>query len=130
MKERVGGDLIHKVGLDEQKADGALKEAGTSVKDVAGGLDPSSIMGMLGGGGGAAGLASKLEQDYLGKLTGKLGLDPSVAARVKDMVLPALMSLVQSKGGDLLGSLTGKGGEGLGGDLAGKLGGLGKMFGK
>jgi len=128
LKDKVGGELVQKTGLTGEKADAAVNEAGASLKNITENEEPSSLMEMISG-GGAAGLTQKFGQDYLGRLTGKLGIEPSTAARVKEMVVPALMSLLQNKGGDLMGSLLGGKGEGASG-LAGKLGGIGKMFGK
>ena len=129
LKGKIGGDLLQKAGLPSDKAGAAIEEAGASLENITKNESPSSLMEMFTS-GNAAGLTNKLEQDYVGRLTSKLGLDPSIAGRVKDMVLPALMTLIQSKGGDMLGSVLGGKGGSLGGDLAGKLGGLGKMFGK
>ncbi len=129
LKNKIGGELMQKVGLPGDKAGAAVEEAGASLENITRNESPSSMLEMFTS-GNAAGITGKLEQDYIGRLTSKLGLDPSMAARVKDMVLPALMSLIQSKGGDMLGSVLGGKGGSLGGDLAGKLGGLGKMFGK
>lgn len=129
LKERIGDEVAQRTGLDRTKADAAINEAGSSLNDVAEKEGPASLMEKLSG--GSAGIAGLLENDYVSKLTSKLGIEPSTAAKVKDMVIPALMGLLQSKGRDMLGSLMGgKDGQGMAGDIAGKLGGLGKMFGK
>ncbi|MCB0790843.1 MAG: hypothetical protein H6595_11830 [Flavobacteriales bacterium] len=138
LKEQVGGDLMQKVGLDQQQTNGAIETAGDSVKDViggGGGLDLGTVLNLFSkeqNSSAANDLLGKLSSDYLGKLTGKLGLDAGKAASVKDLVIPALMSLLGNKVGgnkDMLGSLLGDAGKGLLGGLGDKLGGLGKLFG-
>ena len=129
LKEKVGNEVVERTGLDRSKADAAISEAGASLNDVAEKEGPASLMEKLSG--GSAGITGLLENDYVNRLTSKLGIEASTANKVKDMVLPALMGLLQSKGGDLLGSfMGGKDGEGMAGGIADKLGGLGKMFGK
>jgi hypothetical protein len=130
LKERIGGELTGRLGLNKAQADGAVEEANSSMEEVMT-RDPSALMELLSQGNatGAKGLLGDVEGNYLGRLTGKLGLDAGRAAQVKDLVLPALFSLVQEQGASMLGSVLG-GSAGLPGDLAWKLGGLGKMFGK
>lgn len=138
LKDKVGGDLIGKIGLDPKQADGALKAAGDTVQDVVGGegADLSSVLNLFSkdsNNSGANDLLGKLGSSYLGKLTGQVGLDGSKAASVKDMVIPVLTSLLSDKIGgnkEMLGSLLGGKTAGMLGGMAGKLGGLGKMFGK
>ena len=138
LKDKVGGDLVNKIGLDPAKADGAIKAAGSSVQEVIGGkgVDLSSVLNLFSkdaNSGGANALLGSLGQNYLGKLTGQVGLDATKAAGVKDLVIPVLTKLLSDKvGGDksaLTGLLGGKAGDLLGG-AGGKLGGLGKLFGK
>lgn len=138
LKEQVGGDLMQKVGLDQEQTNGAIETAGDSVKDVisgGGGLDLGTVLNLFSkeqNSSAANDLLGKLSSDYLGKLTGKLGLDAGKAASVKDLVIPALMSLLGNKVGgnkDMLSSLLGDAGKGLLGGLGDKLGGLGKLFG-
>lgn len=124
LKDKVGGDLINKIGLNDGQANGALAAAGDSLQELVKSKG-GDIAGLLGQGGGD--LLGQLGQSYLGKLTGQVGLDAAKAGSVKDLVLPALMGLL-SNNKDLLGTLVGKAG-GLG-DIAGKLGGIGKLFGK
>lgn len=137
LKEKVGGDLLSKVGLDQTQADGAIKAAGSSVQEViGGGADLSSVLNLFSKNGNNAGgndLMNKLGSNYLGKLTGQVGLDASKAGSVKDLVLPLLTSLLSEKIGgnkDMLDSLLGGKAKDIVGGLSGKLGGLGKMFGK
>ena len=129
LKEKIGDEVAQRAGLDRSKADAAINEAGASLNNVAEKEGPASLMEMFSG--GTAGISGLLENEYMGRLTSKLGIDHATADKVKGMVIPALMGLLQSKGGDLLGSfMGGKDGQGMAGDIAGKLGGLGKMFGK
>lgn len=130
LKDKVGGDLINKIGLNDGQAKGAIDAAGSSVQDLIKGQggDLSGVMALFSQGGGGGDLLGQLGQNYLGKLTGQVGLDSAKAGSVKDLVLPALMNLL-SGNKDLLGSLLGGKAGGLG-DIAGKLGGIGKLFGK
>lgn len=138
LKDKVGGDLIGELGLDPAQADGALKAAGNSVEDVIGGTgaDLSSVLNLFSkesNNSGANDLLGKLGSNYLGKLTGQVGLDGAKAGSVKDMVIPVLMNMLSEKIGgnkEMLSSLLGGKAGGMLGDMAGKLGGLGKMFGK
>lgn len=136
LKDKVGDDLLNKVGLDQSQADGALKAAGSSVQEVVGGgTDLSSVLNLFSKEGNSTGgndLLGKLGSNYLGKLTGQLGLDAGKAASVKDLVIPLLTNMLSEKIGgnkDMLGSLLGGKGKDIAGGLSGKLGGLGKMFG-
>lgn len=138
LKDKVGGDLIGKLGLDPAQADSALKAAGDTVQDVVGGngADLSSVLNLFSkesNNTGANDLLGKLGSNYLGKLTGQVGLDGAKAGSVKDLVIPLLTSMLSEKIGgnkEMLGSLLGGKAGGMLGDVAGKLGGLGKMFGK
>ncbi len=134
LKDKVGGDLINKIGLNDGQANGAIEAAGSSVQELLKGQggDLGSVMSLFGKGGGGGDLLAQLGQNYLGKLTGQVGLDSLKAGSVKDMVLPALIGLLGDKLGgnkDLLSSLIGGKAGGLG-DIAGKIGGIGKLFGK
>jgi hypothetical protein len=68
--------------------------------------------------------------NYLGKLTGQVGLDAAKANSVKDMVIPVLTNLLSDKIGGSAGALTGLlGNLGGGGDIADMAKGmLGKRF--
>ncbi|MCB0794830.1 MAG: hypothetical protein KDB88_08845 [Flavobacteriales bacterium] len=138
LKDQVGSQLLEQIGLDQKQADGSLNAAGDSLKDVIGGgdgIDLGDVLNLFSkdkNSTGADQLLSKLGSDYLGKLTGQVGLDAGKASSVKDLVLPALMSLLGDKVGgnkDMLSSLLGGAGKNLLGDLGGKLGGIGKLFG-
>ncbi len=137
LKDKVGGDLLSKIGLDQSQADGAIKAAGSSVQEViGGGADLSSVLNLFskdGNNAGGSDLLKTLGSNYLGKLTGQVGLDASKAGSVKDLVLPLLTNMLSEKIGgnkDMLGSLLGGKAKDVVGGLTGKLGGLGKMFGK
>ena len=135
LKDKVGGDLMNKLGLNKEQADGSVHAAADSVQETVQGGDLSSLTSLFSKGpndAGANAAEGKIEQNFMSKLTGQLGLDAGKAASVKAMVMPVLMNLLQDKiGGDkgMLGSLMGgKAGDMLGGAKE-KLGGLGKMFG-
>ena len=138
LKDQVGGDLIGKLGLDQGQADGAINAAADSVKDVVGGgdgFDVSDALSLFSKGSNSSGadaLLGKLGTDYLGKLTGQVGLDAGKAASVKDLVMPVLTSFLTEKiagNKDMLAGLLGNAGKGLLGGLGDKVGGLGKLFG-
>lgn len=138
LKDKVGGDLIGKIGLNESQADGALKAAGTSVQEVIGGqgVDLGTVLNLFSKDSntpGANDLLGSLGSNFLGKLTGQVGLDAGKAGSVKDLIMPLLANMLADKIGgnkDMLGSLLGGNAGNLLGDVAGKLGGLGKLFGK
>jgi len=135
LKDQVGSDLMTKLGLDAGKADGALNAAASSVQEVVGGqgIDMGTILNLFSNetnGSGANALLGQLGQNYLGKLTGQVGLDAGMANSVKDMVIPAITALLSDKIGGNAGALQGLlgnlgGASGLG-DMAKGM--LGKMF--
>ncbi|MFN3874797.1 MAG: hypothetical protein ACK4L7_02650 [Flavobacteriales bacterium] len=135
LKNAVGQDLTGKLGIDAAKVDGILKAAGDSVKDSVGqGLDLSAALNLFSkdaNNAGADALLGNLGQSFLGKLTGQLGFDAAKAGSIKDMVLPALTNLLSDKVAGNKDALAGLlGGKDLLGEVAGKLGGLGKLFGR
>jgi len=79
---------------------------------------------------GANDLLGQLGQNYLGKLTGQVGLDAAKANSVKDLVMPVLTNLLSDKIGGNAGALQGLlGNLGGGGDIADMAKGmLGKLF--
>lgn len=137
LKEKVGPDLIGKVGLDQGQVDKVLGAAGGSVKDLVGGkgVDMGSVLNLFSktaNNPGANDLLGRLGQDLVGKLTGQVGLDASKAGNIKDMIMPVLTDLLSEKVGGNAANLKGLlGGEGLAGmadQAKSKLGGLGKLF--
>lgn len=137
LKDKVGGDLIGKIGLNESQADGALKAAGSSVQEaLGGGADLGSVLNLFSkdsNSPGANDLLGKIGGSFLGKLTGQVGLDAGKAGSVKDLIMPLLTNMLADKIGgnkDMLASLMGGNAGGMLGGVAEKLGGLGKMFGK
>lgn len=137
LKSAIGGDLTGKLGLDNAKADGALNAAISSVKEVIGskGADMGTLMNLFSkdaNNSAANGLLGDLGTNYLSKLTGDMGLDAAKAGSVKDMVIPVITKLLTDKIGgnkDLLGGLLGGGLKDKVSGLAGKIGGIGKLFG-
>lgn len=133
LKDKIGPDLINKLGLPSDKADQAVEAAGSSVKEVIGdkGLDMGSLLNLFSkdsNSSGANDLLGKLGANYLGKLTGQVGLDAGKATSVKDMVIPAITALLSDKIGGNLGNLQGLLG-GKGGSLGDTAKGmLGKLF--
>lgn len=138
LKGKVGGDLVGKLGLDKGQADGALQAAGSSVQEVIGGkgADLDTVLNLFSKDSnttGANDLMGRLGSTFLGKLTGQVGLDVGKAGSVKDLIMPLLTNMLAEKIGgnkDMLGSLMGGKANELMGSVGGKLGGLGKMFGK
>jgi hypothetical protein len=135
LKDKVGADLMNKVGLDASKTDGALNAASSTVTELLGGkgIDMSTVLNLFSKDDntpGANDLLGQLGQNYLGKLTGQVGLDAAKANSVKDMVIPAITALLTDKIGGNAGALTGLlGNLGGGGNLADMAKGmLGKLF--
>ncbi|MEZ4755526.1 MAG: hypothetical protein R2817_01725 [Flavobacteriales bacterium] len=123
LKDKVGADLMNKVGLDASKTDGALNAASSTVTELLGGkgIDMSTVLNLFSkdtNTPGANDLLGQLGQTYLGKLTGQVGLDAAKANSVKDLVMPVLTSLLSEKIGGNAGALQG---------LLGNLGGGGKV---
>ena len=134
LKDNVTADLMNKIGLDSGQADRAVVAAGDSVQEVVKGQGSNlgGLMDLFSKGPGGDDLLAQLGQNYLGKLTGQVGLDSAKANSVKDLVIPAIVTLVTDKLGgnkNLIASLLGGKAGGLG-DIAGKLGGIGKLFGR
>lgn len=133
LKDSIGPDLINQLGLPGDKADQAVEAAGSSVNEVIGskGLYMGSVLNLFSkdnNSSGANDLLGKLGANYLGKLTGQVGLDADKATSVKDMVIPAITALLSDKIGGNLGNLQGLlGGKGGSrGDTAKGM--LGKLF--
>ena len=158
MKGQVASALAEKAGLDLGQAEKAVPLAGDSIKEgimgaVTGGKS-GDVMSMLssltggGGGGGAmgalAGLAdggggvggmmknmvfAGIAKNFVGKLTGQLGIPAGIANTVSTMALPMIMGKISGAANDA------SEGEGInaaglmkvlggGGGAAGLLGGL------
>lgn len=155
MKGQVAGALAEKAGIDLGQAEQAVPLAGESIKEgimgaVSGG-NSGDLMSMfsgltgggdagggiggaisgLTGGGGAGGMMKNMvfagiAQNFIGKLTGQLGIPSGIANTVSTMALPMILNKVKgaasTEGGELdaagLMKMVG------GGDAAGLLGGL------
>ncbi|WKZ64848.1 MAG: hypothetical protein QY325_08710 [Flavobacteriales bacterium] len=137
LKAKLQGELTGKLGVDPSKVDGIVNAAGDSVKEGMGqGLDLSAALNLFSKDANDAhgsALLGSMGESFLGKLTGPLGFDAAKAGSIKDLVMPVLTQLVTEKVGgnkNLLSGLLGGGGKDLLSGAAGKLGGLGKLFGK
>lgn len=137
LKSTIGSDLTRKLGIGAGELDGIVHAAGASVQESLGkGFNLGSAVNLFSkeaNNAGANALLGQIGQSFLGKLTGQLGFDAGKAGSIKDMVLPALMSLLSEKVGgkqDMLAALLDGQAKGILGDAAAKLGGLGKLFGK
>ncbi len=135
LKDKVGADLMNKVGLDATKTDGALNAATSTVTELLGGkgIDMGTVLNLFSNSANSASandLLGQLGQNYLGKLTGQVGLDAGKANSVKDLVMPVLTNLLSDKIGGNAGALQGLlGNLGGGGDIADMAKGmLGKLF--
>lgn len=153
VKGQVVGAIAEKTGLATDKAEQTIPLAGESITEgimgaVSGG-NMDGILGMLqgavsGGGSGGGGLMDNpivkgIAGNFIGKLTGSLGMDNGIAGTISSLALPMIMSKIggaaQAHGdtdgidagsvmgalgldaGDLLGGLAGGG---AAGDLLGK----------
>lgn len=131
LKGQVGPELISKIGLNQQQADGSIEAAADSVKQVVGGADGfgmDDVLNLFSGAknsSAADGILKQVGQVFSQKLTGQVGLNGQQAGGVADLVLPALTKLLSEKVGGNAGNLQGL----LGGDIAGKAKGmLGGLF--
>ncbi len=127
MKGQVAGALAEKAGIELGQAEQAVPLAGESIKEgimgaVTGG-NSDGVMSMLsglagGGGGGAMGALSGLAggggaggmmknmvfagiaQNFVGKLTGQLGIPAGIANTVSTMALPMIMGKISGAAND------------------------------
>jgi len=130
LKGQVAGALAEKAGIDLGQAEQAVPLAGESIKEgimgaVTGG-DSDGVMSMLsglaggGGGGGAmgalAGLAggggggvggmmknmvfAGIAKNFVGKLTGQLGIPAGIANTVSTMALPMILGKISGAAND------------------------------
>jgi len=127
LKGQVAGALAEKAGIDLGQAEQAVPLAGESIKEgimgaVTGG-DSDGVMSMLsglagGGGGGAmgalAGLAggggaggmmknmvfAGIAKNFVGKLTGQLGIPAGIANTVSTMALPMIIGKISGAAND------------------------------
>lgn len=138
LKQQAGPELINKLGLNEQQANGSVNAAASSITQVIGGGDGfglDDVMNLFSDAkntAGADGILNNIGSVLQGKLTGEVGLDAAKAGGVKDLLLPMITGLVgKYVGGDnknlqsLIGSFAGGNGGGMA-DLAKGM--LGKLF--
>ena len=97
-------DIMSKFGLDQSKAEGIMNEAGGSTKEVmtdkvkSGGLD--TVMNLFSNkenGESENGMLSSVQDNFIGKITTKFGIDPSTAKSIADNVLPHITKMITSK---------------------------------
>jgi hypothetical protein len=103
LKDQIGGDLLSKAGISNDKVDDVLKVVGQTAKDKVGSEIASggiaSAMGLFSKGSnssGANGLLSGMAGSITENLSSKLGLSPEIAAKVSSMAVPVLTNLVSS----------------------------------
>ena len=154
MKGQVAGALAEKAGISMGQAEQAVPLAGESIKEgILGAVTKgkaSDVMGMFsgltGGGGGAmgalAGLAggggggvggmmknmvfAGIAQNFVGKLTSKIGLPAGIANTVSTMALPMILNKIKGAASNEAGEVNQAGLlKTLGVDAGGLLGGLG-----
>ncbi len=88
-------------GIPEEKKEAAVQTTAHSLLDglkqnaTPSGL--SSLLGLGGGGGSAAGMSSGLEGGVVSALTSKVGLSPAIAQKIAATVIPLVMSLFKKK---------------------------------
>ncbi len=144
VKGQVVSTIAEKTGLGAAQAEQTIPLAQSSVTEgltsaVSGG-NVDGILGMLrgatGGGGGGSLMQNALYQgiagNFIGKLTGSLGLDSGIAGKISGIALPMIMSKIggaTQQAGDSDGidasSLMGV----LGMNAGGMLGGASKLLG-
>lgn len=105
------GDIMSKFGLDESKAGEIFKAAGDSTKEtmsdkvMSGGLDTvMNLFSNKSNGSSEDGLLEGLQDNFIGKLTSKLGLDSGMAKNISDMIMPKITGMITNKNEETDGS--------------------------
>jgi hypothetical protein len=123
LQKQATPELMNKLGLDQEQANGSVNAAADSVKQVLGGSDgfglddALSLFSSAKNTSGADGILGNIGNVLQGKLSSEVGLDAAKAGGVKDLLLPMITGLVTKYvGGDnknlqsLIGSFAGNGG--------------------
>jgi hypothetical protein len=104
LKGGMVGDLMSKFGLDEEKAGGVFSAAGEATKEemtknvAQGGL--SSVMSLFSNkenGDSENSMLSGLQDNFIGKITSKLGIDPAMASGIAGSIIPKITGMITSK---------------------------------
>lgn len=107
LKDKATPELMNKLGLNADQANGSVMAAADSVKQVVSGGDgfgmddALSLFSSAKNSAGADGMMGKIGEVLMGKLTGQVGLDAGKASGVSAMLMPMVMDLVSKHvGGD------------------------------
>lgn len=107
LKEKAAPELMNKLGLNADQANGSVMAAADSVKQVVSGGDgfgmddALSLFSSAKNSAGADGMMGKIGEVLMVKLTGQVGLDAGKASGVSAMLMPMVMDLVSKYvGGD------------------------------
>ncbi|MEZ4739292.1 MAG: hypothetical protein R2818_08010 [Flavobacteriales bacterium] len=107
LKDKATPELMNKLGLNADQANGSVTAAADSVKQVVSGGDgfgmddALSLFSSAKNSAGADGMMGKIGEVLMGKLTGQVGLDAGKASGVSAMLMPMVMDLVSKHvGGD------------------------------
>ena len=107
LKEKAAPELMNKLGLNADQANGSVMAAADSVKQVVSGGDgfgmddALSLFSSAKNSVGADGMMGKIGEVLMVKLTGQVGLDAGKASGVSAMLMPMVMDLVSKYvGGD------------------------------
>ena len=121
IKGQVAGAIAEKAGIDRRQAEQAVPLAGESIKEgvmgavtsgkvgdvmnllsglsgegAAAGGAASMLSGLVGGGGMMKNMVFQgIANNFVGKLTSKLGLPASIASTVSSMALPMIMNKIK-----------------------------------
>ena len=97
-------DIMSKFGLDQNKAEGILNEAGGSTKEVmtdkvkSGGLDTvMSLFSSNANGDKENGMLANLQDNFVNKISTKFGIDNATAKNIADSVIPKITSMITKK---------------------------------
>ncbi len=137
LKGQVVSAISEKTGLDAGQAEQAMPMAKESIMEgvmgAVGGGNLSGIMGMFSGGGGGMMqnmVYQGIAQNFIGKLTGGLGVNSGIAGTISSTVLPMIMSKISGSAADADGNVSENGiMSALGVDSGGLMGKVGDMLG-
>ena len=107
LKDNLSGDLVEKAGVSKDQLPQIFDQIGKVAKEKLGGEAASgnmdSVMSLFGKKdktAGAGGIQDSLTSGIVSALSGKFGLDNAKASMIANMVVPKLIDLISSKGGD------------------------------
>ncbi len=139
VKENAGEAIVKNPAIPNERNDEAIETAAGSImsglKGQAGSGNLDSILDIFKGGGQASAspAVSNITSGVAGDLMKKFGINSAAAGNIVNQIVPVVMNKLKQKTNDpndssidlnsIIGSLTGKGGDGIMGTLKGLFGG-------